>query len=115
MSKILNGYKKYIKKDDNPINVVYEKDLSELNSLKDKLIELNIYNIKYYDDFINWLCDEFSIECCFTCGKYMFEDNLYCCVYCYEYICSNCKKSGCNCGGVPDEDDYDDNINCYYL
>jgi hypothetical protein len=115
MSKILNGYKKYIKRDDNPINVIYEKDLSELNLLKDKLIELNIYNIKYYDDFINWICNEFSIECCFTCGKFIFLDDLLDCEDCGEYICSYCNVYGCICDGVPDEDDYDENINCYYL
>jgi hypothetical protein len=116
MSKILNAYKKFIKRTDNPINVIYDDDLKELNELEDKLLELNLFNNKYYDDFINWICDEFSIECCFTCGKYLFKDNLYCCVYCFEYICIDCKKSGCNCKtGDPDEDDYDDNINCYYL
>jgi len=115
MSKILNAYKKFIKKNDNPINVIYEKDLSELNSLKDELLELNLYNIKYYDDFINWICDEFSIECCFTCGNYLFKDNLYCCVYCFEYICIDCKKSRCNCKTGDQDEDIDDNINCYYL
>lgn len=57
-----------------------------------------------------------KILACFTCGKHIFLDDLDYCEDCGNNICNSCKESGCSCNdGIPDEDDYEDNINCYYL
>ena len=118
MNKILNGYKAFVMSNGNvkTVKAVTEENLKEMDQLKNLLVDEGIYSIKAYNDYINWLCDTFKIECCFTCEKHIFLDDLDCCDGCDEYICNSCKESGCSCGdGVPDEDDYEDNINCYYL
>jgi len=118
MNKILNGYKSYVMSNEsvNTVKAINEDDLKSMDSLKRIIRSEGIYSTKAYDDYINWLCDTFKVECCFTCGKHIFLDDLDCCEGCDEYICNSCKESGCSCDdGIPDEDDYEDNINCYYL
>jgi hypothetical protein len=136
MNNILLGYKNFVLSNGNVDTVelhnckslimkngyvisnkeINQDSLKDIDNLKNYLIEQSIFSIKGYDDYINLLCDTFKIECCFTCDKYVFLDDLDCCEGCDEYICNNCIDTGCTCGdGVPDEDDYQDNISCYYL
>lgn len=97
-TKILEGYKAFIKTNGKlNIGAMDSTDIQELNTLKDTIEAEGIYSINAYDDFINALCDEFKIECCYTCNRFFFIDNLDCCEHCDEYICVDCKEDGCSC------------------
>lgn len=118
-TSILAAYKIWVMTNGNVkiIKAMTYKQLEDLRTLKVEIQQRGIFSHTGYDNFVNWLCDTFKIECCYTCNEYFFLSDLDCCVSCDEFICDTCKDNGCNCGHTDyDEDnDLDDIMTGYYL
>lgn len=102
---VLNGYKIFVKTNGNKEEVkkdigltLEDCDLDDLYSLKAFLFDYNLYSESAYDNYIEFVCEEFSVYRCNTCHEFVREELLDCCESCNEYICEKCLDYGCDCG-----------------